>query len=381
MERSLREVIGGNLRAARENMGLSQETFAEKLELSRATLSAIENGHSEISSTNLLKASQILGPPVTDFFSEKQENVALLYPAAEHGIPNPEVCSRFRRFCEAYRELEEIVGVADTLLSPPEYSYSPEFHSKPLQFAAQVAYSERERLDLGQIDPIENIFKLLDDSGVRIFPYRVEQEGVFGISAFSRGYGPCIMVNTVNSIERQIFTAAHEYGHLLMHRAFYTSADLSNAAERDHEMEEMAHIFAANFLVPEIGLRDAFGKNVARRNIDLEDIVFLKRHFRVSAQVMARRLFDLGLITQSEQRQVLESASKAQPGAKKEYAPLGADLVGEWQSDSRFMHLARKAVLSGMISLGKLAELLNQNLLEVRSLVKEWRKEFVLAPA
>jgi hypothetical protein len=89
------------------------------------------------------------------------------------------------------------------------------------------------------------------------------------------------MVNTVNSIERQIFTAAHEYGHLLMHRAFYTSADLD----------------------------------------------------------------------------------------------------GEWQSVSRFMHLARKAVLSGMMSLGKLAELLNQNLLEVRSLVKEWRKEFVLAPA
>ncbi len=38
----------------------------------------------------------------------------------------------------------EIVDVADTVLPPPEYKYSLALHSKPHQFAMQVAQSERE---------------------------------------------------------------------------------------------------------------------------------------------------------------------------------------------------------------------------------------------
>lgn len=379
MEERLKVVIGRNLKSAREIAGKSQEAFAKELDISRATLSNFENGHVAIDSAKLLRASKILGLPVTDFFKESEDEVALLFRAAEEVVPKAEVRSRLQRFCEAYRELEEIVGVADTLLLPPEYTYFPHLHSKPINFATQVAHSERERLGLGLYDPIENIFNLLDENGVRLLDLSVDQEGLYGLSGFSKQYGLCILVNTRNTIERNIFTAAHEFGHLLMHRPFYKNVDLSEA--REPELESMADVFAANFLVPEVGLRDLWAKNAGRREIKLEDVIFLKHHFRVSTLVMVRRLRDVGLFSEADSKELLALAYKAQPDAKVEYARLDINLISEWKSVSRFLYLSRKAAVTGLISLGKLGELLGKNVLEVRSLVQQWRKESMVAPA
>ena len=118
----MKEVIGNNIKKMREIAGISQEVFAEKLGISRATLSAIENGHVAIDSTKLLQIAQILGRPVSDFFEEKAEALALLYRAAEDAVAPQDTQRSFERFCKAYRELEEIVGVQDALLAPPEYS-------------------------------------------------------------------------------------------------------------------------------------------------------------------------------------------------------------------------------------------------------------------
>ncbi|HLG94808.1 MAG TPA: ImmA/IrrE family metallo-endopeptidase, partial [Bryobacteraceae bacterium] len=220
--------------------------------------------------------------------------------------------------------------------------------------------------------------------GVRLLDLTIDQDELFGLSGFSKQYGLCILVNTRNTLERNIFTAAHEYGHLLMHRPFYRNVDLQEAAERDPELEEMADVFAANFLVPEFGLRDVWAKNAGRKEVKFEDLVFLKHHFRVSTKVIVRRLKDIGLISEKESGELMVRAYKAQPDEKVEYAPLKnekIDLIAEWKTVSRFLYLARKAALSGLISIGKLGELMGKNVLEVRSLVQQWRKELAVAPA
>src|SRR5579863_1944639 len=187
----LNDVIGRNLKKARESARLSQEEFAELLGISRATLSAIENGHIAIASAKLLAAAQILAHPVSEFFREEQEAWVLLYRGAADTTAPPAARSAFERFCKAYRELEEIVGVADSQLPPPDYSASAGAESRPEQFPVQVASSERQRLGLDEQDPIVDIFRLLEEQGVRIFPYQMEHDEVFGLSAFSPKYGPC----------------------------------------------------------------------------------------------------------------------------------------------------------------------------------------------
>ena len=118
----MKEIIGRNLQEFRELAGFSQEDFAEKLGLSRATLSAIENGHSSIDSAMLVTAARLLGRQISEFFEETPEKLKLLYRAATDVSAPPEVRSRFERFCKAYRDLEEVVGVADNLLPPIRWS-------------------------------------------------------------------------------------------------------------------------------------------------------------------------------------------------------------------------------------------------------------------
>jgi Zn-dependent peptidase ImmA (M78 family)/DNA-binding XRE family transcriptional regulator len=377
-EVDLKQVIGRNLKEFRELAAFSQGDFADKLGFSRATLSAIENGHASIDSATLVVAARLLGRQVGDFFEEAPEKLQLMYRAATDVTAPLDVRARFERFCKAYRELEEIVGVQDNLLPPPEYSYSPDVQSKPLQFAAQVAASERDRLGLGRLDPIENIFRLMDERGLRIFHYPLPDLDVYGLSAFSRQYGACILLNSSNTLERQVFSLAHEYAHPLMHRTFFKSPEPVSTLEADHEMELMADTFAANFLVPESGLRESFRRDVGDKTATLEDVIFLKHHFRVSAEMMIRRLRDLDLVSKA-QAESLQHELDMRKEPKQEIAPLSNDLIKEWQRTSRFEHLAKKAVLSESVSLGKLAELLGTSVVEAKKKSQEWRREMALA--
>jgi transcriptional regulator with XRE-family HTH domain len=60
--------MGEQIRAAREEAGLSQEKLAKKLYLRRPTLSDIENGKVEVDSSTLELLSYYLKKPLTYFF-------------------------------------------------------------------------------------------------------------------------------------------------------------------------------------------------------------------------------------------------------------------------------------------------------------------------
>jgi Zn-dependent peptidase ImmA (M78 family) len=213
---------------------------------------------------------------------------------------------------------------------------------------------------------------------LRVFRVDLHDLDVYGLSAFSRQYGACILLNSSNTLERQIFSLAHEYAHPLMHRAFYKSPEPLSTLEGDHELELMADTFAANFLVPETGLREAFQRDVGSKAVTLEDIIFLKHHFRVSAEVMIRRLRELELISKLEADSLQQELDRRRE-PKKEIAPLSYDLIKEWQQTNRFEHLAKKAALSEAVSLGKLAELLGTSVVEAKKKTQAWRREMALA--
>src|SRR5207302_9509186 len=90
-EARLKQIIGRNLRVFRELAGFSQEDFAEKIGLSRPTLSAIENGHSSIDSAMLVVAARLMARQVSEFFEETPEKLKLLYRAATDARAPPEV--------------------------------------------------------------------------------------------------------------------------------------------------------------------------------------------------------------------------------------------------------------------------------------------------
>jgi len=165
-----------------------------------------------------------------------------------------------------------------------------------------------------------------------------------------------------------------------MHRNWYLTREPSDASAKNEQLEQMAHTFAGNFLVPEVGLRDIFLKNV-KITTSLEDVIFLKRQFRVSALVILHRLKQTNLISSQDFDKLTAVLREKQPDTTKELAPLQQNILAEWKSISRFEHLARKATLQEMISIGRLAELLGENIIETRKRAQEWRKDIAVAPA
>lgn len=78
-------IIGQNLRMYREKIGLSQESLADYLEVSRGEVNYYENGKRSIPSTVIEKAARLFGIEEYDLYDEdidtQQANTAFAFRA------------------------------------------------------------------------------------------------------------------------------------------------------------------------------------------------------------------------------------------------------------------------------------------------------------
>ena len=65
------EQLGAALREAREYLGLSQEFVADKLNIPRASMSAIETGKRKVSSLELKSLAQLYRRPLSHFLPDE----------------------------------------------------------------------------------------------------------------------------------------------------------------------------------------------------------------------------------------------------------------------------------------------------------------------
>jgi Zn-dependent peptidase ImmA (M78 family) len=107
------------------------------------------------------------------------------------------------------------------------------------------------------------------------------------------------------SVERWIFTAAHELGHLLLHLDAYDV----NQADEDPAQEKEADAFASHFLMP----AELFTRELEdARGLPLVKLVLkLKRVFRVSWKLVLYRIAS----QTPGRRQALAQFSKRVSGA------------------------------------------------------------------
>ncbi|MCC7134389.1 MAG: ImmA/IrrE family metallo-endopeptidase [Gemmatimonadales bacterium] len=119
--------------------------------------------------------------------------------------------------------------------------------------------------------------------------------------ALADDLAPLVFLNAADSKSAQMFTLAHELGHLWLGKSALD--DSTVAVEPDDAVERWCNAVAAEVLVPMAFLR----KEVQGRP-DLDaDLVRLVRRFKVSSLVILRRLLDAELIS----RRAFESAYKA----------------------------------------------------------------------
>lgn len=152
-----------------------------------------------------------------------------------------------------------------------------------------AARSLRQAWGLGE-QPIPNMIKLLESRGVRVFSLAENTKNVDAFSCW-RGETPYIFLNTFKSPEHSRFDAAHELGHLILHK--------HGGPQQGRDAEHEANDFGSNFLMPEDDIR----ARVPRR-ISLDGIVRAKRRWRVSAAALAYRLHKLGTLSDWHYRSI-----------------------------------------------------------------------------
>ena len=143
--------------------------------------------------------------------------------------------------------------------------------------------------------PIRNMVHLLEAKGVHVFSLA---ENTLDMDAFSFWVDdrPFIFLNKKKSVERSRFDAAHELGHLALHK---------HGSPQGKEIEGQANQFASEFLMP-----DSSVMAHAPRNPSLEWVFKAKLYWMVAASALVRRMKDLNLLTEWQYRSFIIELSK-----------------------------------------------------------------------
>lgn len=148
----------------------------------------------------------------------------------------------------------------------------------------QAAEALRGAWGLG-VAPIKNLLQLLESRGTKVYSAGGPLQAIDAFS-FRHGTTPVIFLNVHKSAERLRFDLAHELGHLVMHGG-------SLNVEAGKEKEQAANDFASSFLMPRSDVIGAIRGN----NLMLEDVLTLKRRWRVSAMALNLRAHRVGVIS------------------------------------------------------------------------------------
>lgn len=266
------------LSLARKRRRLTAKRFAELLDMSPVTVTRLERANNEPEPATVAAISRVLEFPETFFFGDDIDEL-------------PAQAASFRSLSAMTareREAALAAGSFAYLLSDwvcarfnlPEPAMIDLSGQRDEDSASRTL---RDHWGLGE-QPIPNMIKLLESKGVRVFSLAENTKNVDAFSCW-RNAIPYIFLNTFKSAEHSRFDAAHELGHLVLHRH-------GGPHQGGRSAETEANKFASCFLMPTADL-EARVRHVST----LDDIVRAKKRWGVSAAALAYRLHKMSFIS------------------------------------------------------------------------------------
>jgi len=373
-------ILSANLKRVRAAKARSQAEIAEAAGLSLTGYRNIEDGASAPRVDSLIKIASVLGVRLEELFVAPRELKAVRFRRDGRMNTRDDVLHHVSRWLTGYNDLEELLGARRPFLLAAALGHIPS-RAKALDRARRLAPAVRQQMKLSDDELIRDIAGLLEHHGIKFLPVRYAAEGFFGLSVGAASGGPAVVVNVWERIpvERRIFTAAHELGHLLLHPGAF---DVDRTEEEVAEERE-ANEFASHFLMPDETLWKEWED--ARGLPYLERVLKVKAIFRVSWQAVVYR-YQLGR-PQGERAELWErfyrdyEAEFGRPLRKtEEPSAAGSSLSAEEPEqvpafglqEDRLQALVRQALDEEKITLSRAAEILEIKIPEMRKLASSW---------
>lgn len=290
-------VIPNRITEAREACALSMGDLADKIGVTRQSVSKYERGIMNPSFDVLQSISSLLHFPI-DFFYKKELDLGAgsspLFFRSRSNIPKKvkTACKhQVKWVCETRGQLEKFVEFVDQSL----FVIDTDHEALQDSDIEEMALSIRHEWELGDA-PVDDLIGILENQGIILAQFSGNEFCPFkGIDAYSSWYGgvPYIIYNSMQkSAVRTRFSILHELGHLIMH---------SSIPEEDAVKKEVvdfadtqADRFAAAFLLP----ATSFPKDV--RGTSLVYLEAVKKKWGAAMSTIIRRCETLDLLTDNQ---------------------------------------------------------------------------------
>jgi len=373
--------IGDNVRRHMKIRGLTIPQLSAMMGMGTAGLSNLLNGKAEPKSSTLIKLADALSVPFDELLADAPKLSSLRFRTAKT-LSGRERAERDQLRHDTAIWLSDYCFLEKELKKEPSYLLDAVLDKDP----SSAAMEARKVFGLDPTDPVYDISELMERAGIklRIRPYGFKK--TFGLSIGNEAGGPGIVINSEQGIpiERQVFTIAHELGHLILHKTSYKAPEeIENKGEEDE-----ANLFAGIFLVPDAALEKEWDESKGLAFVDR--VLKVKKIFKVSYKTILIRLVQrdsaLSLVDliisfnkdyKAKYKHDLKghyepeslSSAEAEPVAEEDPQELDvSDLMEE-----RFARLVREAYEKEIISISRAGEMLNLSIDDMRTLVRAWQ--------
>ncbi len=294
-------------RWARERAGIEPEALVKRFPKYREW----ESGEKQPTFKQLEQLANVTHAPVGSFFLSQplQEPVPIpdLRTVGNRFVGRPSVdlldtvylCQQRQDW---YREYARMEG-EDPLPFVASATPARDVESTASGMRAALGFGLDERRTLRTwTDALRGFIEQVDSLGVLVMVNgvvgnntrrKLDPEEFRGF-ALADDLAPLIFINGADTKAAQMFTLAHELAHIWLGES--ALSDVEPASIPSHQIEMWCNRVAAELLVPQGTLREAY-----RGWEDLAtQLSRLARHFKVSTLVVLRRIFDIGAIDRDE---------------------------------------------------------------------------------
>ncbi len=289
-------IVPQRLADARIALQLSRTDVARELGVTGTTIGHYENGDRRPDMSVVLNLSRILRQPVAFFFKEAATHVnnKKVRFFRSVGPKSNKINMALDVRTNWLWEFVQILLEAGIRLPTPNIPFFDDVQPQDGYSLEQIEYvASRARRHWGMGDgPINNMVALLESNGVIVCRFSLGSEKIDAFSCWVEGRPYVLLGSDKKSAVRSRFDAAHELGHLILHRDI-TPDDMEDKAMRDR-IEKEANWFAGAFLLPRNSL---FREFYSTRSGHLRG---LKQRWLVSMQAIAHRARDIGAIDDNQ---------------------------------------------------------------------------------
>lgn len=260
-----------------QDFGLSPDDVARQLQISESSFAKILGGELGPTFAQLRKIAKFFNRGVLFFVQSGTIDEETVHTPQFRTLSKqkPDLSADVKKLIErAERQRQVYLDLREDLKADPLPKFRPP-DIDPNQ-PAESASAVRRWLELDERNSFDQTRRAIEDRGVMVLmgvgyfgEWRLPSESpIVGFSTYHERC-PLILVKKQKNIGRQLFTLAHELGHLVLHQSSFIDDEDDLIATRGRERQ--ANLFAGCLLVPDGLLKRIDANTLAKDGQSLYD--------------------------------------------------------------------------------------------------------------